>query len=230
MRVAPVEVRRLKRWLIPASALSLATLAVGVLVLAELGLGRAPRASGPSAGAPRRVGSPTQGRLRPYAGGGPTPIAPLPAVARRMTPALGTINAQAPQRPHSDPALAALHAERSLEARMQRLDELLAGLDADAAVGLLTRLLDARLPGSVYEERTLRLTVLARIGALPGAQSAAILLRSTESNRPRPERLIAIEFLSGRGGAARTRLEALASDDPDEVVQKKARWALARAK
>jgi len=229
--VDPVQVKRFRRWLIPGSALSLACLGVGLLALAELEAVR--QRAAPERGATRRVGSPTHGRVAPRPSDGPTAARPLPAVARRQ-PAqapLGTSNAQArPPQVHADPALAALWEARTLEERLRYVDEQLRGLQPDAAVALLSRLLDARLPGPVYEERSLRLTVLARVGTLPGPHSEAILVRSAEANRPRPERLIAIEFLSGRGGAADAVLQRLADSDDDSVVQQKARWALARGK
>ncbi|MEZ6185544.1 MAG: hypothetical protein R3F62_11110 [Planctomycetota bacterium] len=234
MGLDPVRVRRFKRRLIPLTAVSMGVLSVGALVLAEVGSHQA--SAPPPRGASRRVGSPTPGVARhsPLPGAapapgpaapGPTPAAPLPAVMHRERVSLPPAQVT---RAHSDPALARLHAAETLEERMQEVDALIAGLAPAQAVPLLGRLLDSRLPGTVYEERALRLTLLARIGALPGPESEALLLAATAPNRPRPERLIGIEFLRGRSPRASEALHALVADDQDPVVQKKARWALAR--
>ena len=101
-------------------------------------------------------------------------------------------------------------------------------LAPDAAAEALAGLLEGALPGTAYEVGALRLKILGTLGRVPSRQVDATLAGRLDPERPRPQRLLAIELIAGRPRPDRGQLEAIALRDPDRVVQERARWALGR--
>ena len=204
--------RRLQRAVVPLSVLTLAVAAVVCLLGGELlsdpfdpGLAWRPDAT--LAGAPSLS-------LRPRG-------VMLEAHARRAGEPLrhkAEGRCAAVAAPPLDPAahLAAVDAELREQAPDDVLSRLLARLAGP-------------LPGPAYEVETIRLGLLARIGALPGpAAERALCDWVGDDQRPRPERLMAIEQLAARQVARTHDLEAIAAADHDVVVQRRAQWAMQR--
>ena len=97
------------------------------------------------------------------------------------------------------------------------------------AVTALEGLLDAALPGDRYEVEDQRLAALARLGELRGDPAGAALLRRLEPDCPRPQRLVAVDYLVARAEPGiDAGLETVARADPDAQVREHARWALSR--
>jgi hypothetical protein len=172
------------------------------------------------------------------------PVAPAPVV-ERARPATGVAGRalvlpplqpgaakvkETPEVLGASDQIVALARAATLADRLRIVDHLAATLDSDAAVSTFSGLLDSELPGDFYEAESLRLCVLARLGEVPGARADAVLVSRLNAERPRPERLVALEMLAARPDAGRNDIEAVARDDHDSVVQEKARWALARTR
>ena len=124
--------------------------------------------------------------------------------------------------------LGALSLASSLPERFRVLDEI-ARRAPELLEPVLEALLNSELPGTPYEAETLRLAILGKVAQVPGAQADAVLVASLDPGQPRQERLLALEGLAPRPNAGRPVIEALAQQDPDSVVQEKARAVLARA-
>jgi hypothetical protein len=224
---------RIRRWILPASGVTVAMGALCFLLALELEQDQAdpihmgaalvppvhkpaPAAAPPTATRPSPRPGPA--RRRP-----PAPAVELPAIAPSRTPTRET-----PQVLAASPCLSQLARCATLLERLDRLDDLLDRLPDDRAVALLEGLLDSQLPGDHYEAETLRLRVLVRLGTLPGPRADAVLVERLDPERPRPERLVALEMLAGRPGVGAGALTALAQDDHDQVVMDEARRALQR--
>lgn len=244
---------RLGRWVVPGAGLTLAVAAILFLLVGEAvsedhGPGQPVRAATtPTAsGAPSRrapiVGALLPPSQQPVA---QQPVAQQPRAKRTPTPAPARTRAQAdPRRPAVKETPAVLQASshlvtlaqaQSLDERLRYMERLIADLSAsgstDQAVRVLEGLVDSELPGDLYESETLREFMLARLGDLPGPRVEAALAARLDPERPRPQRLVAIEMLASRGPyAARGELTAIASHDHDVVVQEKARRALQRTR
>ena len=121
-----------------------------------------------------------------------------------------------------------LAAAKDLYARLRLLDEVVAKLPAERQGVVLKGLLESQLPGDFYDAENLRLAVMARLGDTPGWDSGQVLTARLAPDRPRPERLLAIELLAGRPEVGTPELEAIVRDDHDGVVQSRARWALGK--
>jgi len=226
-------VRRMRRWLLPATS---ATLALGALVafcaselLSEPARERAASIRPAVASVPAK---PAEARIEtvpataslwsapPGPSGRPVivpPIAPAAPRARETRESIG-----------STAVLAELGAAKTLPERLHVIDDVKRRLTPDGAALLFIELLDATLPGNQYESGTLRLYVLGRLGETPGQLADAALVARIDPLIPRPERLVACEMLAARPGVGRVQLEGIARDDHDTVVQQRARWALAR--
>jgi hypothetical protein len=118
----------------------------------------------------------------------------------------------------------------SLQERFEAIAALRERLSDQEAAATYARLLDAELPGTFYEAETLRIYLLGRIAEIPGANADAALIARIDPEKPRPQRLIAVEALAARPAVGRVELEVVARNDHDTVVQERARWALARAR
>ncbi len=234
---------RLRRWIVPGTVLSLALAAVGFLAAGELGGAPAPPRAGGAAvaavprprpltadvgwEAPAREAAPRERR--------PAARPPVPARARRAPPSSRAPQRPLPTRPGESPRvleasslMAALAREATLAGRLELLDEWLLRLPDDRAVSILDGLLSSHLPGTFYEAESLRLAMVNRVASYSGAAAREVLVARLDPERPRPERMLAIEKLAARSDTLSADLERIAARDHDSVVQQKARWALSR--
>lgn len=225
---------RVGRWIVPGAGLTMAAAGVVFLaaqeVLGDPEPGAPPRA--PVALTTQAAGQAPRPRATPAPAPRPAPPsrhapAGVPAVAIEPRPVLRETAASLRATPH----LVRLAQAPGLLERIAIVDELATTLPVDAAAAAFEGLLDSELPGDFYEAESLRLAVLARLGALPGPGPCATLTRRLDAERPRPERLLAVELLAVRPDAAlgHGQLASLAAHDHDEVVQERAQWALKRA-
>jgi len=226
-----VKVVSLRRWLLPASGLSLAL--AGVVYLGALELSDAPfsdpagsqgsaalaQAEGlgsPSGDSAQRRAAATasrRGRVRLAAPGGPAG----PQV----------------QDPFAEPAqedlLTQLVHGADLADRLVILDDHLRRSSLEQALDDLAGLVEASLPGSFSEAEQLRLAVISRLGRLDDPRVERALVDRIQPRTPRPQRLLALELLAPRY-AARGAIHAVAEHDSDPVVREKARWALRKTR
>lgn len=122
--------------------------------------------------------------------------------------------------------LARLSQAEDLGARLRVLDGHLARIPAEHAPDELEALLESALPGRFAEAEQLRLGVLSRLGRYDDPRVEAALVRRLDAELPRPQRLLALELLASRPHVGRVSIGAMAVDDHDLVVRKKAAWAL----
>lgn len=248
-----MRVVRVRRWIVPGAALSLAAAATATVVVWELADdGGAPRSPRPIVVVARGADAPaptaTDPALAPPSAATPAPAppaakSPSPAPPRRPSPATiepATLAAAGPIEPRPSPIretpavrratpyLGRLVRASSLPDRLDIVQEIARELAPAYAAEVLAGLLDGELPGEFHEAQTLRLGIMAALGQLPAPEAGAALAERLGPRWPRQERLLAIEMLSARGEAPREELLALADDDPDAHVRAKARWALQR--
>lgn len=232
---------RVSRWIVPATGVTLALAGVAFLMIGELvpdpeAAVAAARSDAPAPPDRRPTArpAPAQRPIAPVVADARPAPAPAPAARRpKAQPLPALVAGRPPVREtravlRASPAVATLAQAPNLVERLQRLEELLQALSPEQAVTTLRGLLDSELPGDFYEAETLRLRVLARLGEVPGAAADELLIACLDAERPRPQRLLALEVLSGRDSAGRGELEGIARHDHDAVVQEKARWALTR--
>jgi len=218
---------RLARWVVPGAALTIAVAGLAFLVVADAAPAARWRSATPleapaGARAARAESGPAAGRVRRPL---PRPAAPAaPARPRRAAPAPARETARVLA---ATPELARLARAPDLAARLAIVDEIVAAR-GDGAAPTLEGLLDSELPGSLYEVENLRLALLARLGEIPGPESRAVLVARLDAERPRPQRLIALELLAGRGEGSCPAVESIARRDHDTLVREKARAVLAR--
>ena len=229
-----MKVVTLRRWLLPASGISLAL--AGVVYLVALELSDLPLGGGP---APR--GNPTLSYLdvegQPAAEARAGEAGPRAEGVRLLAPqprraALG------PRRGQGAPAgselgrgdlLTQLRQGADLADRLLILDEHLRGVSLEQALDDLERLVEAGLPGKFAEAEQLRLAVISRLGRLDDPRVERALVDRIQPRIPRPQRLLALELLAPRY-AARGAIHAVAEHDMDPVVREKARWALRKTR
>jgi hypothetical protein len=115
-----------------------------------------------------------------------------------------------------------------LFARLAIIDRLMQSELPGTVVSLIEKLLE-RTPGRTDEVRPFRVALLGRLGAFPqNAEADRRLVVALEPERPRCERLIAIEALA-RGGLhplGRPYLQRIADSDHDLEVKRRAQSAL----
>lgn len=226
---------RFRAWLIPATGLSLALMAVGLLVASEIIDGELENPSLAPLNTASAAPAPAQPRKSSLVAR-PAPVvipaqeatvADLGAGRRLINPGKkrpklkDTKNVRA-----ASWHLVKLARAKDLRTRLRLVKEFVVKLPEDRAVALLSGLLDAQLPGSFYEAENLRLGVLARIGKYPGPTASAALVARLDPEQPRPQRLIALELLAPRSHAGRAEITNIARSDHDPVVKKKAQWLL----
>ncbi|MGE4163901.1 MAG: hypothetical protein AB7G23_19415 [Vicinamibacterales bacterium] len=240
---------RLRRWILPLSTLSLALSAVAYLAVVELederpapaavSASAAPAPAASARGTQRAIAPPPAADRGPGAAQPARPgrreeevqaeidrvavLLPKGAAERRPNPVKET-----PQALRASSLVVALARASSLVERIRVLDEHVARLSPAARADQLAGLLDTPLPGGYYEAETLRLAAIARLGELDDLNAESALIARLDSEVPRPQRLLALEFLAVRPHAAIGEIQAIARDDHDPVVQGKARWVLSQ--
>src|SRR5690606_10687337 len=234
---------RLRRWIVPGTVLSLALAAVGFLAVGELGDGATPpSASGAAVAAvapSRRSATGDEGWEAPVREA-PRERRPTARPPVQQRPRRAAQSSRAPQRPlptrpgesprvlEAGPLMPALAREATLRRRLELLDEWLLRPPEERAVRMLDGLLSSHLPGSFYEAESLRLAIVDRVADYSSAAAREVLVARLDPERPRPERMLAIEKLAARKDTLSADLERIAARDHDSVVQQKARWALSR--
>lgn len=225
-----MQVRRFQRWLLPATGLSLGVAAISVLLCEEAlqrEIARPTRAG--AAKQPPLQRAPSTTSTPPVASAFRAPLGDVDPVA--LIPEAGgglaALRAAQSTQVGTGGELAALKAAPDLATRVAWIDGRTARLTRDEAGRLLSRLADSALPGDAYEATALRLAVIARLGSFPGVEADASIVRRLDPERPRPERMVALELLARRPDLAGDELRRLAQHDHDLVVRDKARWALA---
>ncbi|HBP20554.1 MAG TPA: hypothetical protein DEA08_22535 [Planctomycetes bacterium] len=222
-----MKVVTFRRWLLPASGLSLAL--AGVVYLCALEVSEWPAADPGAA-----QGSPTLACLDAGAGpGGPQGPAAARARGARIRVAAPGSGAGRAAGAHTDPAqgdlLTQLRHGADLADRLVILDDHLRSVSFDQALDDLERLVEAGLPGGFSEAEQLRLAVISRLGRLDDPRVERALVDRIQPRIPRPQRLLALELLAPRY-AARGAIHAVAEHDADPVVREKARWALRKTR
>lgn len=236
--------KRMSRWVVPVSGLTMAL--AGVVLLAADGLGEAPPRPAPTWAQPRPQPSAAPPTPTPAQVPSPAPLVLAPSApsapgdpGRALTRAVREPSQPRPTRPtrpivretaevlRASRELTALALAPDLLQRLRLLDEQLAGLPSAEALQVLAGLLDSELPGTFSEAESLRLALLGKVASHQGSQADGLLLERLEPKRPRPERLAAVDALRARE-SARNALASIAADDHDVVVQQRARWALQR--
>jgi hypothetical protein len=232
--------KRIGRWILPATAVTGALVAILSLAANELlsdGVERRPHSTSAAPAPVKPTETPRVAAVEaaPHQA---TLLAPPPSTSGPIESRPIVLPQPVAKKPKVKETAQVLSATGTLGelARMATLQERLRAIDGlkdrlpnDQAVSTLEGLLDSNLPGDFYEAETLRLYLIARLGELPGPHADAALIARTDPEKPRPQRLVAIEMLAGRPDAGRSEIELIARNDHDLVVQDKARWALARA-
>lgn len=243
-----MKVTRIRRWVVPGAALSLAAVATLSVVAWELAesappprLQRGPTvvasSAAPPAARPRSPSvftpvAPPTAPTRPAPDRAPAPVtrSPVPLTSAGPIEPRTTPTRETPALRRALPHLARLVQASTIRDRLEIVDGLARDLDPVQAADVLTGLLDGELPGEFYEAQTLRLGIMAALGRLPTAQANEALVERLAPAWPRQERIMAIEMLAMRTELPRDDLLAMANDDPDAHVRDKARWALQRTR
>jgi hypothetical protein len=211
-----------RRWAFPAAGILLALSGLGLI------------AAAPDDATPRARHEPS-----PVVAWAPRKLlTPLPETAGTITPPQA-----APRDPEREPVHPMVPATRSaagssfereieeapdLVARLAIVDRLMQSELPGTVVALIKRLLE-QTPGSADEIKPFRVALLGRLGYFPqNAEADERLCAALEPDRPRFERLIAIEALA-RGGLhplGRPYLQRIADSDHDLEVRRHAQWAL----
>lgn len=224
---------RIGRWIAPGAGLLTATFGVLVLIVGEFteSLDGRPAPSPAVSALVRPDARVARGEPAPRPRVEPT----LPRVVEAAPVGAAAAESRAPSRVvetaavlDASPVVTELALARTLEERLQIVERVARDLPAADAAVTLVGLLDSRLPGDAYEEEALRLSVLGRLGALSGGPVDAALVARLDPERPRPERLLALDALARRPYVGRAEVAAIAARDHDTVVQRKARLALQR--
>lgn len=232
------NLKTIGKWVVPATVVSMAVAAIvflGVLELsgpAERGSGSVdvasvepvvPRAARRARRAPVEAPPP---RSAPAAPRVPrqAPRAAAPVAQRRAQP--GAAKAESKRAAEAATLLVMLARAEDLGARLRVLDRHLAKLSPERALVELEGLLDSVLPGRFAEAEQLRLGILSRLGRYDDPRAEAALVRRLDAELPRPQRLLALELLAARPHVGRASIGAIAAQDDDAVVRKKAAWAL----
>ena len=209
-----------RRWAFPAAGILLALSGLGLIVAA------------PDEAAPRLRHEP----VAVVAWAPRSAAEPLPGTVGTLAPPRFAPRAPEPARPATPvvPCAPGSSIEREIEsapdlvARLAIIDRLMQSELPGTVVPLIKNLLE-RTPGNVDEVRPFRVALLGRLGAFPrNAEADERLVAALEPDRPRFERLIAIDALV-RGGLhplGRPYLQRIADSDHDLEVRRRAQWAL----
>jgi len=235
------SVRISRRLILPAVPITLALAALALLATTPTEpsprVASKPRKLSPSqpAGVARvQPGAPRPGRPgsvhfeppKPGSSQSPRQLAPAAPAIPPLPANAPAAAAPGPNAPASTGFLYEIENAPDLMARLAILDRLLPSQTPDQLAELIAKLLE-HPPGPPEEVSAARVSYLHRLGFVPGVRADEMLCAATAPDRPKGERLTAIEGLGripGRQGAAR-KLDLLTYDaDPD--VARRARRAL----